>query len=309
MISAFNLVKNFGKKKAVDDISFSVDSGEILVILGPNGAGKTTLLRLLSALITPDEGYAKIADFVIPQEAEEVRKITGSLTEVFGFYPRMNLLEYLEFFGKMYGVTNVKIKEKILTLTKLLKLDDSLNYSLETFSKGMKQKTALIRALIHSPKYLFLDEPTSALDPEGAKIVRDYIKHLSSEGITVIACTHNLQEAEYLASKIAIIKKGKFIFLGDIKNLHKILIGDLKFKINFSDNNLSNKQNNVNKFFKEKNLNVKINFKEKYLTFTTNDALNINPEVISFLVKENLNIISCEEIKPSLEQAYLKFVE
>lgn len=309
MIEAVHLTKSFGNKKALNDISFKVQAGEILVILGANGAGKTTLLRLLSILLKPDNGYTKIADLISYKDGEKIRNIIGCLTEVFGFYPRMNLTEYIEFFGKMYGISATEIKKKTFALAKLLKLEDHLNYSLETFSKGMKQKTALIRALIHSPKYLFLDEPTSALDPEGAKIVRDYIKQLSSKGITVIACTHNLQEAESLASKIAILKKGKFIFWGDLIKLREILLGNFKFKICLTKNNLQEKQKEIQKFFLEKNIKYSLDLKNNFLFFETNTPLNLNPLIIKFLILNNLEIISCEEIKPSLEQAYLKYGE
>ncbi len=204
VIEAHNLSKKFAQRLAVDDLSLAVDEGEVLGFLGPNGAGKTTTIRLLSGIIAPTSGFATVAGLRPDREPERLHEVVGLLTESAGFYDRLTARRNLEYFAGFYASLQVGIQvERYLKLTGLW---DRRQDKVGTFSKGMKQRLALARALLHEPKVLFLDEPTAGLDPEAAQEVRQMIKKLSMEGRTVFLSTHNLAEAEYLCHRIAVIR-------------------------------------------------------------------------------------------------------
>lgn len=210
MITTENLTKEFLKAKkeapitAVDGLSLEVKEGEVFGFLGPNGAGKTTTVRLLCSLIAPTRGRAIINGLEVGKNDQEIRRSVGILTETPGMYERLSAEKNLTIFARLYGVANVTGQvEKYL---RMLGLWDRRFDEVGSFSKGMRQKLAIARALLHEPKVLFLDEPTSGLDPEAAKLVRDFIEELKSEGTTIFLCTHNLDEADRLCQRIAIFK-------------------------------------------------------------------------------------------------------
>ncbi len=204
IIETENLSKKFGKRLAVDCLSLQVDEGEVLGFLGPNGAGKTTTIRLLSGIIGPTSGSAIVAGLRPDRESERLHEVIGLLTESAGFYDRLTAARNLEYFAGFYSGINVGVQvEKYLRLTGLW---DRRHDRVGVFSKGMKQRLALARALLHEPRVLFLDEPTAGLDPEAAQEVRQMIKRLSSEGRTIFLSTHNLAEAEQLCHRIAVIR-------------------------------------------------------------------------------------------------------
>ena len=195
MIETWNLTKHFGTFGAVNGLNFRVESGQILALLGPNGAGKTTTIRMLSAILAPTYGKAIVCGHDVVEEARVVRSIMGLLTEVPGLYTRMNGLDYLEFFGQLQQVPKKVMMPRIEDLLKRFGLWEARHRLIGTYSKGMRQKLALLRAIVHDPKVLYLDEPTSALDPYSAKLVRDYIFELKRDDRTILICTHNLGEA------------------------------------------------------------------------------------------------------------------
>ncbi len=203
IIETFELGRSFGNLLAVADLTLNVDAGEILGFLGPNGAGKTTTIRMLAGMIAPTAGYAVLDGFRTDKDAERVHEVTGFLTESPGFYHRLTARRNLMFFAGFYPELDAeKQSEKYLKLMGLWpRRDDKVG----TFSKGMKQRLALARALLHEPKILFLDEPTSGLDPEAAAEVRHLIGKLGEEGRTIILSTHNLNEAESLCHRVAVI--------------------------------------------------------------------------------------------------------
>ncbi|MBN1920904.1 MAG: ABC transporter ATP-binding protein [Anaerolineae bacterium] len=205
MIRTEHLTKRFGKLLAVDDLNLEVERGEVFGFLGPNGAGKTTTMRMLAALIAPTSGAAWINGKRIGQDDESVRASVGLLTENPGLYPRLNAGENLSFFAKLHGVQD--ITGQVRKYLALLGLWERRTEAVGGFSKGMQQKLAIARALLHEPPVLFLDEPTSALDPEASRVVRDFIATLKSEGRTIFICTHNLDEADRLCDRVAVIKQ------------------------------------------------------------------------------------------------------
>jgi ABC-2 type transport system ATP-binding protein len=225
LVETNNLTKQFDSLIAVDGITLKIAEGEILALLGPNGAGKTTTVRMLSSILKPTNGSARVAGYDVVRDARHVRHMVGHLTEFPGLYLRMQPIEYLDFFGALQGMRREVRRKRAEELLDQFGLSDARERRLGQFSKGMRQKIALIRAMLHEPRVLFLDEPTSAMDPHSAKQVRDAIAMLRGSGRTVILCTHNLYEAEVLADRIAIIRRGKLIALGTSAELKRELLG------------------------------------------------------------------------------------
>jgi ABC-2 type transport system ATP-binding protein len=230
MIQAGNLSKKFDEFLAVDGVSLSVPAGQVLVLLGPNGAGKTTTVRMLTSILRPTRGWARIAGYDILQQPQQVRASVGVLTEHHGLYARMCSEEYLEFYGRLYGVDHATCVKRISSLLEQFDLADARKKRLGEYSKGMCQKLALVRALLHEPPVLLLDEPTSAMDPESARMVRDSIRRLRSADRAIIFCTHNLDEAEELADQVAIIRHGRIVQSGDKAALKNAVLGPKEYE-------------------------------------------------------------------------------
>jgi ABC-2 type transport system ATP-binding protein len=207
-LSATGLGRRFGERWAVRGVDLAVRRGEVLGLLGPNGAGKTTTVRLLTALIEPSEGTASVDGFDVRDQPDEVRARVGILTETPGLYERLSARANLDFFARLYGLDPAARDERIEHWLRLFGLWDRRDDVAGTFSKGMKQKLAIARALLHDPSVVFLDEPTAALDPEAAFIVREAIETLQRGGRTIVLATHNLDEADRLCDRIAFVRAG-----------------------------------------------------------------------------------------------------
>ncbi len=206
----------------MDNLSFTVAEGEVFGLLGPNGAGKTTTIRMLTCLIAPTSGSARVNGLDLARDAQAIRQSVGILTETPGLYDRLTAEQNLLFFARLYGVKDAAGQaQKYL---QMLGLWDRRQDPAGSFSKGMRQKLALARALLHEPKVLYLDEPTSALDPSAAKLVRDFIAELKAAGRTIVLCTHNLDEADRLCDRLAIFKT-RLIKLDTPGNLRRELFG------------------------------------------------------------------------------------
>jgi ABC-2 type transport system ATP-binding protein len=207
MIDVENLTKKFGDITAVEDLTFHVEEGEIFGFLGPNGAGKTTTVRTLCCLISKTSGSARIAGYEIGDKKDtlKIRKIIGLVPDNVGLSEHLSAYDNLDFYGKIYDCTDAQRKESIQRFLEMLGLWEKRNILAGTFSKGMKQKLAIARALIHDPQILFLDEPTVNLDPESAKTVREFILDLKKQKKTIFLNTHNLDEAQRICDKIGIL--------------------------------------------------------------------------------------------------------
>ncbi len=204
MIRTENLTKSFGDHLAVDRLTLDINAGEVFGFLGPNGAGKTTTIRMLSSLISPSAGRATVMGYEVGRDDQQIRRHVGILTETPGMYDRLSARRNLTIFARLYEVEAVDRQvEKYLRLLGLWERRDD---AVGEFSKGMRQKLAIARALLHEPPVLFLDEPTAALDPEASRLVHDFISELRSEGRTIFLCTHNLDEADRLCDRVAVFK-------------------------------------------------------------------------------------------------------
>src|SRR3954466_11123721 len=208
MIRASGLGRSFGELWAVRGIDLEVRRGEVLGLLGPNGAGKTTTVRMLTALIAPSEGHASVDGLDVVEEPEGVRARVGILTETPGLYDKLSATANLEFFGRLYGLDAATRAARIERYLRLFSLWERRDDVAGAFSKGMKQKLAIARALLHDPAVIFLDETTAALDPEAAFVVREAIESLQRSGRTIVLATHNLDEADRLCDRIAFVRGG-----------------------------------------------------------------------------------------------------
>ena len=226
MIHTQDLTKTFGEAEhamtAVDHLTLDVAEGEVFGFLGPNGAGKTTTVRMLTSLIAPSSGSASINGLVVGRDDQAIRQTVGLLTETPGMYDRLSAEKNLTIFARLYSVPDPAAS--VAKYLKMLGLWERRQDEAGSFSKGMRQKLALARALLHEPKVLFLDEPTSGLDPEAAKLVRDFIEELKTEGRTIFLCTHNLDEADRLCDRVAIFKS-RLIKVDSPANIRQQLYG------------------------------------------------------------------------------------
>jgi ABC-2 type transport system ATP-binding protein len=209
VIQAVGLRREFGTLVAVDDVSLTVPAGTILALLGPNGAGKTTTVRLLAGLLAPTSGEATVAGCDVRADPAGVRARVGLVTDTPGLHDQMTPVSYLDFFGRVYGLDATTRRRRIEDLLSVFDLEDVGRRRMAGFSRGMQQKVALARALLHEPAVLFLDEPTAGLDPLGARAVRELIVGLKHASRAIVLCTHDLDEAERLADIVAILRHGR----------------------------------------------------------------------------------------------------
>jgi ABC-2 type transport system ATP-binding protein len=224
VIEVNDIQRFFGAQKAVDGMTFRVEPGEVFGLLGPNGAGKTTTVRLLNGLLPPTAGSARVFGLDPVTDGAAIRQRTGVLTETPALYERLSARENLEFFATLQNLPQPELDRRVDEMLAFFDLAARAGDKVETYSKGMKQRLALARALVHQPPLLFLDEPTSGLDPEAAQQVDDLIADLGrTDGQTVILATHNLLEAQRLCDRVAIISHGRILALGGLKDLARKL--------------------------------------------------------------------------------------
>jgi ABC-2 type transport system ATP-binding protein len=300
MIVTNKLTKRFGDNLAVDQLSLTIPPGEVFGLLGPNGAGKTTTIRILSALIGQTSGEAFVAGFEIGANDYEIRKNVGILTESPGLYDRLSAERNLAFFAKLYEVDDIPNKTE--QYLRMLGLWERRIEQVGTFSKGMRQKLAIARALLHEPKVLFLDEPTSGLDPEAARLVREFITELRQEGRTIVICTHNLDEADRLCDRIAILN-AKLLALDTPANLRRQLFGrTVVFHLTDVDEKYTEVVGSQDFVQSAKMIDNK-------LVVTLDDPETHNPALIRELVRLGADIQFVGELRRTLEDVYLRLVK
>lgn len=219
-VEAKGLVKQFGNITALNDVSFNIKPGEIFGLIGPNGAGKTTTLRMICTLILPTSGELNVFGLDVVKQAGEVRKILSYLPEESGAYPNLTGYEYLEFMAKFQKKEGTNLKDVINEASQISGLGDRLKDKAKTYSKGMKRRLLVARALMTHPKLAILDEPASGLDVLHAYHVREIVKrYVKEHGVTVVLSSHNMLEVEYLCNRVALVNKGKIVVDGAPKEL------------------------------------------------------------------------------------------
>jgi ABC-2 type transport system ATP-binding protein len=301
MIETNGLTKHFNGTVAVEDLNLTVQPGEIFALLGPNGAGKTTTVRMLACLIAPTRGEARVAGYAVGRDNDAIRARIGILTESPGLYEKLSAVQNLDFFARLYGLSNAQRADAVKKYLDLLGLWERRDETVASFSKGMKQKLAIARALLHDPSVVFLDEPTSALDPEAAKIVRDFIAELKSEGRTIFLCTHNLDEADRLADQIGVMKQ-HLIEVDTPINLRRKLYGRRIIVRMRTVNDAHLASLKTLDFIKS------IERADNRLAIALDDPETMTPAIVRALVNAGAEIQSVGEEKHSLEQVYLSLV-
>ena len=303
MIVCDRLTKFFGKIRAIQDLSLRIPEGQIFGLLGPNGAGKTTTMRMLACLIKPTYGRANIDGIEIGPENNnlKIRSKIGLLPETPGLYETLGAYKNLDYYAQLYGVPKNKREENIKKILTNLELWDRRNDLAGSFSKGMKQKLAIARALIHEPKFIFLDEPTASLDPKAAKTVRDYILELKTKGITILINTHNLGEAEKICSQVALIKN-HLIKTGNPRELARGLFAR-SIRIN-----LDQLPETLPKKILELDFVTKARIENNQLVLDVKDPEENNNKIIAWLTQKSLKVQFVSEEEYSLEDVYLKLM-
>ena len=298
MIETHDLSKQFHDFLAVDGVNLSVQAGQILALLGQNGAGKTTTVRMLTALLNPTRGWARVAGYDVVKNGHDVRASVGVLTEQHGLYMRMTAIEYLDFFGQVYSLSPSTRKSRSDHLLQYFGLTEAAHRRIGEYSKGMRQKLALARAMMHDPGVLLLDEPTSAMDPESARLVRDEIARLKSSKRTIVICSHNLTEVEMLADQIAIIYRGRILLQGTLEELKLKVLGPPEYEIKFTD------------VWDSSSLELP---KDVEMLSRTATSLKVrverpqesNPQILKVLSARSASVMAFQEEPRTLEQVYL----
>lgn len=299
VIHVQNLTKIYGKLIAVDHINFDVHKGEIFGFLGPNGAGKTTTLRMLTGIIKPNQGKADILGFNIQKEPLKAKQNIGVVPETSNAYVDLSAWQNMMLMSELYGIPKKEAERRSKSLLERLNLYDRRNDKVKGFSKGMKQRLILCMALVNDPQIIFLDEPTSGLDVHSSLLIRDILQEFPDHNKTIFLTTHNMDEANYLCDRVAIINKGKIAAIdrpGNLKNTIKKL---KSIEVSFD------KTVNIQKLSTIPNINEVRKEGDKFIigTDNINDLIH---SVTNFAQQENLKIITLNTRDPSLEEVFLK---
>ncbi len=303
MIICEGLTRTFGSITAIQDFTVEIPDGRIFGLLGPNGAGKTTTMRMLSCLIRPTSGKACIDAYQIgkKEDAQKIRGMIGLLPEVPGLYQTLGAYKNLDYYAQLYGIPKQKREESIKTTLTDLGLWDRRNEPVGGFSKGMKQKIAIARALIHDPRYIFLDEPTASLDPAASKMVREYILELKSRGDTILINTHNLAEAERICDMVALVKN-RVVKVGSPKELARGLFArTISITLQTIPTSLLKDISSL-EFVSQAQVNG------NQLILKVRNPEEDNPRVIAWLMKQGMQVQFVSEEEHSLEDVYLKLI-
>lgn len=302
MIEIEGLSRKFGEVTAVDGLTLTIGEGEVFGLLGPNGAGKTTTVRMLACLISRTAGEARIGGHSIgdPAAARKIRSLIGLMPEEAGLYPDLSAARTLDFYGRLYQVPGTLRAERTERLLTLLGLWDRRDAPVKTYSKGMRQRLALARALIHDPPVLLLDEPTANLDPEGAKTVRDFLIELRNDKRTILLNTHHLEEASRVCDRVGILAN-RLIAVGSPEELRRSGRGSTTVV------RLAEVTGPVKEAAREAgsgNVEVAGNL----LTVAVADPERDNPELVRAIVAAGGQVQFVTESAPSLEEVYLNLI-
>jgi ABC-2 type transport system ATP-binding protein len=300
IIETKDLQRSFGKHNAVDEMTFHVKQGEVFGLLGPNGAGKTTTVRLLNGILPPSAGLARVFGLDPVTHGESIRRKTGVLTETPSLYERLSASENLKFFGTLQEIPESALAHRVDEMLAFFELSHRANDKVETYSKGMKQRLALARALIHKPPLLFLDEPTSGLDPEAAQHVNDLIADLTNQnGQTVVLATHNLTEAQRLCNRVAVMNNGKILAIGSLKELSQKLWPVTWVDIKF----YKTPSKNLSELIKSHRGVIQASVEKDSLSVQV-EKQDVIPDIIRYLVEQGEAIMKVDPRDYTLKDIY-----
>jgi ABC-2 type transport system ATP-binding protein len=304
-IEARDLVKTYGGKvRALDGLSFTVESGAIFALLGPNGAGKSTTIKILNTLSRPDSGSARVGGFDVLKESERVRRAIGCVAQKSGFDPEATGRENLTLQGRIYGLRGRELKDRVIELLKRFRLTEAEDSVARTYSGGMQRKLDIAMGLVHRPRVLFLDEPTTGLDPEARAGLWDDISRLANEdGITVLLTTHYLEEADQLARRLAIIDRGKLVVEGTPDQLKGELRGDA-IHIEFTHPEVESR---VREALDQLDGLSEILVEDHSLHARATQGATAVPGMLAALESNGLKAASVKVARPSLDDVYLRY--
>ena len=301
-IEVKGLIKNYEEITAVNHINFEVRKGEIFGFLGPNGAGKTTTIRILTGVIKPDSGTATIMDYSILKEPLKAKQIISVVPEMANAYIDLTAWQNLMLIGELYGVSKKKRQERADHLLKEFKLFERRNHLARGFSKGMKQKLILCMALLTEPQVLFLDEPTSGLDVESARLIRDTIRQYNEHGATIFLSTHNMEEANQLCDRIAIINYGRIAAIDSPENLRMESSSLKSVEISFNKPVPVNELSGIPKITGAKKIGDKIRL-------YTDEPHSVINSLTNYARSKGLTIVSLNTLAPTLEDVFIKLIK
>jgi ABC-2 type transport system ATP-binding protein len=319
-----NLVKKYGDFEAVGGVSFSVEQGEVFGLLGPNGAGKTQTISMLTGIIQPTAGTARIGGYDIRTQLDQVKKINGLVPQDLAVYPTLSARANLNFFGRIYGLRGKELKERVEDVLRIVALTDRADQAVDKYSGGMKRRVNIAAGLIHHPKLFFLDEPTVGVDPQSRNHIFESVLRLNRErGMSIVYTSHYMEEVELLCSRVAIIDQGKIIALDTIKNLISMLGGGVIYLglIRMGDNTLSElarlpavteatmvHQPSSAPAVDEQELETIDKpplSTELLVKVVAKDSQQAIVNVINYLNERDLNLSSLEILEPNLESVFL----
>ncbi len=300
MLEIMNLKKHFNKTKAVDNISFKVEKGEILGLLGPNGAGKSTTISIISTLLKADEGKILYKGVDIEKNPKQIQSELGFVPQEIALYPSLSGYDNLKFWGRIYGLKGDKLKEKIKEVSQIIGIDKRLKDRVEEYSGGMKRRLNIGSALLHNPEIIILDEPTVGIDPQSRKHILDSVKEINKKGSTVIYTSHYMEEVEYLCDKICIMDEGKIIAQGTKEDLIQSISAEEKIILQVE--NISRKM--IEEIKKIPYVD-KIAYGENEITIQKKGNNVDYSEILELISKNQGHLTSMDIRKPDLEFVFL----
>lgn len=298
-----DLTKRFGNLAAVDRINLNIESGEIFGLLGPNGSGKTTLIRMLTTVVQPTEGTAKVAGYDIRKNPTQVRESIGVVAQAMTLDIELTAQENMDLYAKYYDVPREIRRARIRELLEVVGLAERADFTAGSFSGGMKRRLELVRSLIHRPKVLFLDEPTTGLDPQARNAVWEYLKKIHKEDqITIVITTHYLDEAEVLCNRVGIVDFGKLVELGTPNDLKRKIMGGDVIEAKFSA-----LPDDAFKALQSSDFFIKVNKRDDTLTILSKNGAEAVPKVIELVDRKGGKIRSVTLREPTLDDVFLHF--
>jgi ABC-2 type transport system ATP-binding protein len=319
-----NLVKKFGDLTAVNGVNFNVQEGEIFGLLGPNGAGKTTAISMLTGVLEPTSGTARVGGYDLKTDLKEVKKVNGLVPQDLALYPTLNARANLNFFGRIYGLKGSDLKKRVEDVLEIVALKERANERIENYSGGMKRRVNIAAGLVHEPRLLFLDEPTVGVDPQSRNQIFESVLQLNRErGMSIIYTSHYMEEVELLCNRVAIIDKGEIIASDTIKNLIAMLGGGvINLGLEHVDDELLSQINDLSAV-KQASLTPLLpspvdGISEGVESFEAADepdetivkvecenSQQALVELIAFLNRHDLRLVSVETLEPNLESVFL----
>ncbi|MDD6071925.1 MAG: ABC transporter ATP-binding protein [Clostridiales bacterium] len=309
MLRIENLTKKYGTFLALDHLNLHIEKGELFGFVGPNGAGKTTTMRIVCGLLKATSGEAYVDGVNAITNPEDIKRKVGYVPDFFGVYDNLKVMEYMEFYGSMYGMDKESVDEISKGLLELVNLADKEDVFVDTLSRGMKQRLCVARALIHNPDLLVLDEPNSGLDPRARFEMKEVLKNLSSMGKTIIISSHILPELSEMCTSIGIMEHGRLIVSGKVEDVMQQSMGSRPIHISAYVENMENKeqaQEFIGTVLREQPLVSKVNFTEDEVLVNFKGDEKQVAQLLKFLISKNIMVNNFYREKEDLESLFLQ---